>query len=285
MIVSGKIIRLALLIGISSLIGCGGSGGENTAAAPIRSADEPNRVTVTNGFVATRAIERDGSGALVADTTYRVDTAANRIFVSGENFSAGTTYESTLIYDGSGDLVSDRYEVSDGFSGSNVYEHDERGLLRQRTISTRTVDDAGLPLNFVDVETFEYDTRNRLLSRETVAGEEETQILGSTDYFYGSGPMPTSALEVFQDGDFVDEVVRDMFIYDADGRLIRLQGDNQDDGSIDFELAYEYDASGNMTRRVETDAAGAVATTLEYTYEAVDEPVFNRWIRIFRYFI
>ena len=269
--------RVVAVLVPALLVACGGGSSQSGAPAD----DGPGRPAIVNGFVETGSITRDARGTLLSESSKRVDTANDRLVETGRDVVNGVTYESIIAYDEAGDLVREDYRESRGFTALDVYEHDGRGFLQRRTSTYG---------GFVDVETFEYDAAGRLSARQTRAGEGDAPLVERTDYAYGADGLPVSARELIaggtadENGERVDLLRRKTYAHDADGRRIGVSIDDFDDGSIDRALAYEYDDDGNMIRNVLSGADGAVIETREYAYEAVDEPIFNRWLRVFRYF-
>jgi len=83
----------------------------------------------------------------------------------------------------------------------------------------------------------------------------------------------------------VASVSTDRYTWSGDGRLLELHKDLGEDGTVDELYRYDYDADGNMVRLTTVDAQGAVVKVREYDYVASERLQYNRWLRIFAFFL
>ena len=256
--------------------------------APSPGPDAAAPAPVVNGFVEVRRTDRDASGELLFEETRTVDTDGNRLLARFDEGADGTEDAvATFDYDAAGNLVRAT------FDGENVafvetHEHDADGRL----LESRYVESTGR--RAAELTAFEYDEAGRLLTRSVFDVDAEGPLLRRASYAYGPDGLAESGLELgFDRDDLVGpdgdgeptSIRREVYEHDAAGRPTVLRYDEDDDGLIDGEVGYAYDGDGNMVRLERTDAAGELVRVEEYEYAAAEEPIYNRWLRAFRFFL
>lgn len=286
--------------------GCGGGSGDGgDASAPAPNGDvaidagSPGPTAppgadagtpigaVVNGFVAVARTDTAGDGALLLRSTSEVDAAGGTTIERIERFGEGEAdVIGTLEHDAAGRLTAERYvedaEGGDGFSESFVHEHDAAGRLLRSTYTN----DAG----DLEITSFGYGADGELLERTVsgaAEGDAEAPTLSRATYEYGADALPVSGRTLDYDA-ATGEVVRvrgERYEHDGAGRLVGLVIDDGDDGTDDGRNTYAYDRAGNMVRLERFDVAGGLVETEAYEYAPVDSPVYNTWLRIFRYFL
>ena len=269
-----RTLRMAgALPALALLAACGGDGGSS----------EPASESI-NGFVNTSIVERDADGTVVFRATQRLDAVNDRLIEEGENLVSGLIITGELQYDRSGNLERSTFTntLDDAVTVRTfVFEHEADGRLRSFVVTT---DENGQ--EFVETERLGYDEENRLVSRELRDGlENDGDLLTSRRYEYTVRGATLSGL-VRRPGlaGAPDDIEREYYTYDTGGKLVGVRFDADDDGTTDRSVSYEYDGAGNVVRFVARGADGAVLRTGEFGYEAVDERVYNRLLRVFRYF-
>ena len=214
-----------------------------------------------------------------------VDAERGVLVSRGENLLGGFSWVGESRYDpDDGSLLDYAYEETDeefdeSFISRTVYEQDERGLV----VRARSVDE------FNDrVTTIEYDEAGRPVERRLLDALDDDVTTFVRRYGYGADGLVAASTTTYvgdPEFDIPTFVTSETYTHDASGRLTGIDVDENDDGGVDTLLRYEYDADGNVVRLTSTDADGALTRTYEYRYEAVDAPIYNRWVRALRSFL
>ena len=254
---------------------------------PAPDADPPPGVV--NGFVEVTRTDFDADGTALYGETRVVDADGDRVLARFDEDADGTDdAEATFDYDGSGNLVRAAFDDGESLAFVETHEHDGNGLLLE------SVYRESVGRRAVELTAFEYDEIGRLLTRSVFDVDRAGPLLGRTTYSYGADGLPESGLELdFDRDDFVGadgagepaSVRRESYEHDGSGRLTALRFDADDDGLIDGSIEYGYDERGNVVRLERLDAAGETTRVEEYGYEPAPEPIYNRWLRAFRFFL
>ena len=296
----------AALCAASLLVGaCGGGGSDSDdpptpaspsgpAGAPLDAgpgpaADAAPPGGIVNGFVEVGRIDLDADGTALYEETRVVDADGDRVLARfDENADGIDDAEATFDYDGSGNLVRATFDDGESLAFVETHEHDEDGLLLESVYEESTGRRA------VELTAFEYDETGRLLTRSVFDVDRAGPLLSRATYSYGADGLAESGLELaFDRDDFVGtdgvgepvSMRRESYEHDGSGRLTALRFDANDDGLVDGSVEYGYDANGNVTRLERLDADGEVTRAEEYRYEPAPEPIYNRWLRTFRFFL
>jgi len=187
------------------------------------------------------------------------------------------------FYDGMGRLVREEY-TSDNESDTTTYDFNSRGLLQR---SSRDGEQAY-------TMDFEYNEADRLVSKRRV-WTRSGGVSSTVDYSYSYSDqgLLVSANQVENEpadpvtGETFSTTVVSTYVHDNLDRIVRrervttttTQGTSSEESRVSD---FSYDQNGNMIEEIITGPA--FSTRYEYTYELSEEPIFNTWIRRFRYF-
>lgn len=267
-------IGYLLIFLVALLSGCGGSGGQETSDTPSSSAD------VVNGYYVVKSTTVNEFDEVVGTIDYDVDFESRNTTVTYTDYDliAGTSTNSfaSYFFNENGQML--RWRSSDG--GNTLYKINEQGLLSEIIESSSIYGDS----------VFSYDASGKLLTRVRTYGADGivTQRSTQTYVYNDSGALSSSRKEsvFFQEEPFNTYTTFEnkAYILDSEGRIIRRESiDESSDGSIMTSDDYEYDANGNMVKTTYT-YDGLWSDTRTYEYAVSEKPLYNRWLRIFRFF-
>ena len=267
--------RIWLLGAALSLSGCGGDGGD-AAAGP--SDDDPFTSGIVNGFFNTTRLEKDGLGAIVRDSTFVVDASTNRVERTTLDADGRVIGRGRLFYGEGGELVRDEGLGPDGgLSRRTDYEHDADGRLV--AVTTQSFGEDAQRTR----ETLSFDGDGRLVRRD--ARDLVTDEALSADVFTlgEDGRFLARERTLFDAG---EAFAVDLYAYrhDALGRIDGRDTDFDSDGTVDRVERLVRDEDGNVVLQTIAGPDGALLSTDEYGWSAIDEPIWNLWLRIHRYF-
>ncbi len=263
--------RLVLLFVLLS--GCGGSGGD-TATGTGSPSD------TVNGYHVVKAMGFNEFNELVRTIEYDVDF---------ENRTTEVTYTDYDLFDGTSSVSIStnyfnergqmlRWRSADG--GNTLYEYNEQGLLSQIVESNSTYGDS----------VFAYDSSGKLTTRtRTYSDNGAVTRLDNYSYLYNSaGQISNLSREkiFFQEGplDTYTEIENTSFEHDAQGRIVRRESIMELSDRSDIAVEdYEYDMNGNMVKTTYS-YNGLFLDSRTYEYAVSEQPLYNRWLRIFKYF-
>jgi len=262
------------------LLGCSSS--NNNGAA--------NSNDTVNGYHLVRSVDYNQFGQVTESETYQYDFDANRIDIERmqtENSELGVFIDPSAqeFYDEQGRLTLRETPRDQGFR-RNTYAFNSAGLLERYETT------GGF---FTIVADLEYDSLGNLVkavesSPAVVSDPEPRAVVRTYNYFFNSdGFLASSNYEqALFDAANVKEVVdasSTTYSYDDQGRRISAVTTDSPpimDDSV-FTRVYKYDSNGNVSERTVSDSVGFIRRT-EYFYEASPEPIYNFWLRSFKYF-
>ena len=271
---------------------------EEPAASAADTAPEPASgptvIDLVNGYVNTALREYDADGALAYESRTLIEPDQDRLAWRGEDYEYPDplgypeVYSGEHYYDERGQLVRSVSRIR------SVYDYDE---IEGTTTTSYEHDDLGRLLRFTRTDGDGSDTVTELDwdGLRLVSASDRAGLPGGfeTRYRYeGDDDAPVGAVATaWYEGDadlfepeIVERVLRRSYERDPEGRLVRESVEHGGSGRDDYGFEYEYDDAGNVVRLVRTDPAGVVLRTTEYDWAPTDERVFNRWLRIFRFF-
>jgi hypothetical protein len=261
---------LSAIAGAVVLISACGGGGDIAD-------DAPQFVSVSNGFYNSSIIFRDGQGMVTEEFRDQIDIDNNVI----DRFTTVTDGDEFRVrrgtYNDRGYLIRDeRFNAQGQLTRRRNYTHNSQGYLISYRIQDFDDDNSSRDVSH------EFDAQNRLQRRvfRSLGGD----IIYTFDFELDSrGLFSVRRATFFNDGQ-VDTRENRFYQYDNLDRIIAVDSDFNLDGAIDRREEFQYDAFGNVVLLTRLDGSGAVEQTRTYGYEQVNEPIFNRWIRSFRYF-
>ena len=272
--ITGHRAPTRLLAAVLLVAGCGGDG--DGSSGP--SSDDPNVDSIVNGFFNTTRLEKDGQGVVVRDSTFVVDTSTNRVERTTLDADGSVIGRGRLYYGEDGELVRDEGLDPDGeLFRRTDYEHDADGRLVAVTV--QGFGDSVLRTR----ETLTFDDDGRLIRRDVRDLVNDEPLSGDAFTLGDDGRFLSRERTLFERG---AAVAVDVYTYrhDALGRIVGRDTDFDSDGAIDRVEELIRDADGNVELQTIAGPDGAIVSTDEYGWGAVDEPVWNLWLRIHRYF-
>lgn len=273
-----------LLVGIAlSLVGaCGGDSG----GSPMEETD-PQTGDYVNGYhmVGRTAYDEFDRVLSVLQRTANYDQNNLSTIFTAYDMDGNVDFESEFLtfYDEFGRLVRDEYSNATE-SDTTIYGFNATGLLQSASR------DGERAYNM----SFEYDSADRLASkhRDWIRDGEVSSAVDYT-YSYNDEGLLASAKQVENEpadpftGAINRTTVVSTYLHDNQGRITRsekITSTNTLGNSSEFSLVsdFTYDQNGNVVEEIVTELS--TVTRYEYTYELSEEPIFNTWLRRFKYF-
>jgi len=271
------VVLLFLLTGCSSGGSDSGSGGNSGSGLG-------SEIGIVNGFHVVRSTSFDEFDNVVSTRTYDVDFD-RRIMDVTTNDEAdpefglpAETRTSIAFFDEFGRLERWTSDI-----GTTQYEFNEQGRL------SRYSDD----FFGEEVSTFDYDASGRLMTRTRTFSAEGTTT-ETRDYSYNydaqgflSNGTIISVIEPVLGATSSTETTTMSYAVDSSGRITRREriytSDLPNVGPFTDTDDYEYDANGNVISNT-TTIDGEIWLRRVFEYEPSSQPLYNRFLRIFRYF-
>jgi len=278
--------KIVAAVVISTIVTACGSGSSNT---PVNDPDLSQNRNV-NGFHMVSGSSIDGFGRTVSEWQSDVDYDQNRVEVTytyfAENGSVDYQSISRSEYDNLGRLVQEEYNGPGGFD-LTTYEFNNRGWLVK---STRT--GGAAPYTY----DFQYNDNGQLLSKQRQwTRDGEVSSIENYAYVYTNQGLLRTANRIITEstidpatGERYSTSVNSNYSHDSMDRITRreritsssYQGNSTEDSEISD---FVYDQNGNMVQESTTDSTGSTRTN-NYRYARSEEPIYNLWLRRFRYF-
>jgi len=281
-----KLPSIALLVCAGMLAACGSSStSTGTDSGESDSNGTARSNSVVNGFRLVRSTQYNEFDVVQQTNELSYDSETNTVTnVQIESYGPGIPERKTtnvMQYNelGRGRVTQIEY-FSDGeshaienftFDDSNkIVESERDGYISYR--STFEFDSAGNILKWVSIRT----------KLEAEFGEE--YVPSSIVYTYDDNGHLQSATAVFSGFSSGS-----LFVYRSEaqyttsdtGQLLRFERQDAD-GSAPWITMYNYDGNGNMVER--TTTSGDYYRREVAEYEPNEEPVYNHWLRRFKYF-
>jgi len=266
-----KIVVSLTLSTLVLLTAC--SSGSSTGDAPSSTA-----ISHGNGFYNSRRSSFDNLGNLTSDRIYEIDTDTNRInrfFTAEDNTVLLRNFGE---YNELGYLVRSTSLNDDGSTSSVIsYTHNDAGQLTQRDVERFSESDSD------SFDVYSYNDQSQILSVTSV-DTLTNETLFTRAYTYNDESQLESRLSTLYDAGSVSSVVRYTYFYSPQGQFIAREEDADDDGIIEVRREYQYDMNNNLVQVDYFDSAGNNTSIDTFEWEAVNEPVYNLWIRRFLFF-
>lgn len=271
-----KSSKLPLLYSIVLFTSACSSGGDGNNTPVNVSTNDP--ASTSNGYYNSTIVRRDGTGVITAQFRDVIDVVNNVVTGFSTDLTDGREFQDIQYkYDDKGNMIqSVLFDDTGNVRRQTDYTHDSQGYLRSYRIDDFEDDS-------IDREsTIFYDEQNKIIRREfkSFAGE----LRETHEYMWTENDLiDRRESTFFEDGQISSQGIR-TYTYDDQQRIIGNAWDSPIDGTIDERREYQYDDKGNMVLETRFDAAGQLDRTTEHGYVVTGEPIFNLWIRIFKYF-
>jgi len=282
---------IALLLCAGLLTACGSS--SNTSDSPVtpsegtdsgetdtNSTAEPN--SIVNGFRLVRSTRYDEFDKVTQTNELSYDSEANTVtevqVVIGQGFPDEETTE-VMQYDEFGRVLRiERFSRGESNSIENFRFDDSNQLVESQQdgftphISTYEFDSVGNLLNWVRINPkLEADLGDEYLPSSGVYTYDENRHLQSA----------TKVVTGFSSGALTVVSGVGQYTTSDTGQLVRLEW-QRDDGTAPTITMYSYDGNGNMVERIVSAESYFIREVAQY--EPNEEPVYNHWLREFKYF-
>ncbi len=266
------------LVAVSGLMllltACSSSGGGSESASTT------NASGVVNGYHLVSSTTYDEFDVVIASTTYEYNLTENEISIA----TVRTDFDGNAVSSSFRNRYNEKGQIVESISPSGnslrvtTYEFNERDLLVRRVATGE----------FNETTEFEYNDMGNLI-RVVRTNEDDLNVVGyvprTVTYTYNELGQRVSALEQVS---FPDSITGQVitteysldFSYNDSGQLVRRTEVNLD-SSNDFIETYAYDDNGNVVERVWRSEPIERTT---YTYGVNPEPIYNHWLRRFKYF-
>lgn len=185
---------------------------------------------------------------------YEYDDEGRLIFSRTVDNEGSHSYwdETTYSYDRNGNILSDKYTDSDGYTRESIYRYDSAGnpIYGKLTTPEQTIE-----------ARITYDERGNMLER-LYYENDELQIMEK--YRYDRCGRETYSKQMYSSGDFIETKA----MYDRDGFLLYSEKSDSYDGTVEqmkINVAY----AGNRTYIKATKDGETAFYTLNENYEEI----------------
>jgi len=273
-------LALALL-----LSGCGGGGSSADLEETIKAND------VINGYRISSATQYDELGAVTGredyiynDDTNTISRRTTTVFEPDFDNSALTA---TLTYDDNGNLVKRDTFIEGELFATSTFVFDSNHLMSSSRYEVYELGNAISSL----VTTFSYNDDNQLVSQvevdENASAEIGAEYIPSSTMFSydanGNRLSRTSDDTIYFEGVLQDRRKSEtQYTFNDAGQMVRRER-TIDDGSAPSISMYSFDGNGNMFEVINSSEGFYSREVIEY--EANSEPVYNFWLRLFKFYL
>jgi len=266
------------------LTACGG--GSST-----ESGGNQNANTVVNGFRVSHSTAYDEFDVVIRTEEYDYDNVTNTI-----NRMVTTVYEpefantiatTILVYDERGNLIERDSFYDEDFNTTASFEFDTNNLMTSSR--SKGFDDGIITSSYLTLYT--YNNAGQIIRRvetdEIAAADFGDSYEPSTsEYTYDSNGIRQSGASIityYFDGVLDERLSSEMqYTFNDLGQMVRRER-TYDDGRAPAINLYSYDENGNMFEFI--GSAEAYYSREVFEYEPNSEPVYNYWLRLFKFFL
>jgi len=238
---------------------------------------------VVNGFHRIKSTSYDEFDRVLSTNEMDYDLDQNLIFLTITSFdvesdSPPVVRNARWFYDDFGRLTETERPTGNAFT-TRIYSFNDNGTIAASETRGSENED----------RTFTYDADGRVI-RSVITDLDAPESSSLTIYTYvydenGSLSIARRSRDVLDEnsGLLVSDVRTSTFTINQLNQVVRKESLFSGTDDLLVTLDYSYDAAGNVIEIIDQDNFGYFAR-VTFEYARNEEPIFNFWTRIFRYF-